>query len=230
MGEGLMHVLEKIRRKIVNLAFVEMRDLMPESCLRDDEEVAKNALSLPRRKSPPLTNIMLWVQCFAGMVGVFSTQYPQVVPELMAYMATIVKCSRDFEGVAWSQYDRAYSRQMAQTKDLRWSRLNPTLFSLCFAVRARRNIACSHCLSDNHVSDSCPDNPSRLALQWQIGAGCLTQQQYHQVPQVQQWKSSKQTKICYMFNKKDACSYSPCKFAKLESVVCGKCKTKYGMT
>ena len=202
MGEGLMPVPEKIRRKIVNLEFVEMRDLMPESWLRDDEEVAKNVLSLPRRKSAPMTNILLWVQCFAGIVGVFSTQYAQVVPELMAYMATIVKCSRDFEGVAWAQYDGAYRRQMAQTKDLRWSRLNPTLFSLCFAGKAKRNIVCSHCLSDNHVSDSCPDNPSRMALQWQIGAGCPTQQQYHQVPQVQQWKSSKQTKICYMFNKR----------------------------
>ena len=149
MGEGLMPVPEKIRRKIVNLEFfVEIRDLMPESWLRDDEEVAKNVLSLPR---------MLWVQCFAGMVGVFSTQCPQVVRELMAYMATIVKCSRDFEEIAWALYNRAYRRQMAQTKDLRWSWLNPTLFSLCFAGKARRNIVCLHCLSDNHVSDSCPD-------------------------------------------------------------------------
>ena len=68
-----------------------------------------------------------------------------MVPELMAYQAMIVKCSRDFEGLAWAQYDRAYRRQAAQTKDLRWSRLNPTLFSLCFTGKARRNIACAHC-------------------------------------------------------------------------------------
>ena len=39
--------------------------------------------------------------------------------------------------------------------------MNPTLFSLCFTGKARRNIACAHCLSDNHTSDTCPDNPSR---------------------------------------------------------------------
>ena len=125
-------------------------------------------LSLPWRKSVPLTNIMLWVQCFAGMVRVFSTQCPQAVPELMAYLATIVKCSRNFEGVAWAQNDRVYRRQ--KMKDFRWSRISPTLFSLCFAGKARRNVACSHCLSDNHVSDNCPDNP-RVGWQWQVGTG-----------------------------------------------------------
>ena len=41
-----------------------------------------------------------------------------MVPELMAYQATIVKCSHDFEGMGWAQYDWAYRRQVAQTKDL----------------------------------------------------------------------------------------------------------------
>ena len=45
--------------------------------------------------------------------------------------------------------------------------MNPTLFSLCFAGKARRNIACAHCLSDNHISETCPDNPSRSFFWWQ---------------------------------------------------------------
>ena len=105
------------------------------------------------------------------MVGVLSQKYPHMVPELMAYQATIVKCSRDFEGLAWARYDWAYRRQVAQTKDLRWSRLNPTLFSLCFAGKARRNITCAHCLSDNHTSDTCLDNPSHSFFWWQHPGG-----------------------------------------------------------
>ncbi len=31
---------------------------------------------------------------FAGYVSVLSTKYPQVVPEMMAYLTTIVKCSK----------------------------------------------------------------------------------------------------------------------------------------
>ena len=46
-------------------------------------------------------------------------------------------------------------------KDLLWSRLNPTLYSLCFAGKAKRHVACNFCLSDNHTPDQCPDNPPR---------------------------------------------------------------------
>ena len=101
---------------------------------------------------------MATVLCWNGRN--LTTKIPPMVPELMAYQLHFIKCSRNFEGLAWAQYNRAYKRQPAQTKDRRWSRLNPTLFSLCFAGKARCNIACAHCLSDNHTSDTCPDNPS----------------------------------------------------------------------
>ena len=147
------------------------------------------------------------------MVGVLSTRYPQMVPKLTAYLATIVKCSRDFEGVAWAQYDRAYRRQMAQTKDPQWSKLNPTLFSLCFAGKGKRNAVCCHCLSDNHVAESCPENPARMSVQWQMGVGWPTPVQAS--PKGAQKPKSGFTNICYLFNKKEGsgCAFSPCKFA-----------------
>ena len=86
----------------------------------------------------------------------------------MGYQALIIKCSRDFEGLAWAQYDRAYRHQAAQSKDLRWSKLNPLLYSLCFAGKARRNVACCHCLSDMHTSEACLENPTRALLSWSM--------------------------------------------------------------
>ena len=91
------------------------------------------------------------------MVGVLSTRYPTEIPEFMAYQALIVKCSRDYEGIGWVLYDRAFRRQVAVTKDLNWSRLIPTLHSLCLAGRAQRNKFCSACLSDNHAVEQCPE-------------------------------------------------------------------------
>ena len=67
------------------LEFVEMRDLMPETWLKEEEESARNTLSLPRRRTAPVTNILQWLQCYAGMVGVLSQKFPQMVPELMVY-------------------------------------------------------------------------------------------------------------------------------------------------
>ena len=101
MGDGLVPVPEKIAKKILGMEFVEMRDLLPDSW-RVEEEQGKNVLTLPKRKSAPLT-VLQWVQCYGRMVGVLATKYPGMISELMAYMIIIVKCARDFEGTAWSQ-------------------------------------------------------------------------------------------------------------------------------
>ena len=103
---------------------------------------------------------MCWILLgsFAALVEVLSRAYPTMVPEFMSYQAIIIKCARDFHGLAWAQYDRAYRRQVAHTKDLRWSRLNPTLYSLCFAGKAKHLIVCASCFSDSHATDQCLEN------------------------------------------------------------------------
>ena len=83
-----------------------------------EEETSKNILSWLRSKVGPVTDILQWLQCFSAMVGVLSRTYPQTVPEFMAYQATIIKCCRDFNGLAWVQYDWVYRRQVVQTRDL----------------------------------------------------------------------------------------------------------------
>jgi len=140
-----------------------MAELLPESWLAaesSDAEVsghAKVVSIFPKRRRAPVTDVLVWVQCFSAMVGVLSTKYPDKVPEFMAYQALIVKCSRDYEGFVWVLYDRAFRRQVAVTRDLNWSKLNPTLHSLCMAGKARKNKFCALCLSDNHSSDQCPE-------------------------------------------------------------------------
>ena len=110
----------------------------------------------------PVTNIQLWLSCYAAVVGVLSRAYLQMVPEFMAYQATIIKYCRDFEGIACAQYNRVYRRQVVQSKDLHWLKLNPTLYGLCFTGKAKRHVACNFCLSDIHSSDQCPDNPAKF--------------------------------------------------------------------
>ena len=200
IGEGLLPVPEKICRKIV---LWRRGTRCQNPGLGTMRKQHKKVLPLPWRESAPLTNLMLWVQCFAGVVGVFSTQYPQMMPDLMAYLTTI-EYSRDFEGVSRAQYHRAYRWQMAQTKDLRWPRLNPTLFSLCFTGKARRSVMYSHCLSDQHVSDSCTDW-GRFPNATAVSSGAPG-------PAMEVVKANKDL----IFNKKDAYSYNPCKFAHIQ--------------
>ena len=163
-------------KKIIKLEFVEMRDLMPETWLLDEEESKKATLSLPRHWSAPVTDILQWLQCYAALVSVLSKAYPQMVPEFMLYQAMIIKCARDFHGLAWAQYDRAYRRQVAQTKDLRWSWLNPTLYSLCFAGKAKCHVICSLQVTITH-----PSNVQTTLKVWELCHGtarlgrCITQ-------------------------------------------------------
>ncbi len=171
----MLPIPQKVVKRILELAFVEMGDLMPEVWMREEEEasVSRNVLILPKKRVGPVTDIGQWVQRFASFVSVLSTRYPKAVPELMAYMATIVKCSKDYHGVAWAQYDRGFRKQMATLRDLRWSRINPTLFSLCFSGKVRRNTMCNWCLAQSYDTDSCPENPPQAEWKGRGGeCGC----------------------------------------------------------
>ena len=68
-------------------------------------------------------------------------------------------------------------------------------------------------LSDNHLAESCPENPARLSVQWQMGVGWPTPVQAS--PRGTQKPKSGFMKIYYLFNKKEGsgCAFSPCKFA-----------------
>ena len=229
MGEGMLPVPDRLVKKIVKLEFVEMKELLPETKIREEDESSRSGSAFPRRKIEPVTNILQWVQCFSAMVGVLARVYPQMVPDLMAYQATIVRCYRDFSGLHWAQYDRMYRRQVAVTKDLRWAKLDPTLYSKCFAGNARRQPLCSHCLSDNHSSSECWENQPNIPWSW--SAQQSTHQEFYQ-----SWPQSRQQSVqieqsegqrgpCYMFNALGGsrCSYNPCKFRH----ICSECRGKH---
>ena len=129
-----------------------------------------------------MTDILQWLMCYAAMVGVLSKAYPSMVPKYMSYQAMIIKCAQDFEGLAWAQYNRMYRCQMAQTKELRWSKLNLTLYSLCFAGKAECHIVCSFCLSDTTALTSAQKIPTCYLLRhlaelqgWRSYAACSMQ-------------------------------------------------------
>ena len=62
---------------------------------------------------------------------------PLVFPELMAYLITISRVSQDFSGLAWVRYDSAFRRQVAITGNKHWSQIIPSLYSICFTVKAQ---------------------------------------------------------------------------------------------
>jgi hypothetical protein len=145
------------------------------------------------KRGPPITNIFSWLQGFASLVSTLSTKYPEMVPEFLAYQSTIIKCYKDYDGLTWVQYDRAFRRQVAIIKNLNWSHINGMLYSLCFAGKAKRSAICVYCLSDNHASERCPEAPPTTTGKRQSYAT---------------------SEVCRLFNASGGsrCHYTKCKF------------------
>ena len=96
-------------------------------------------------------------------------EHPTRVPELMGYMVLILRASREFEGSAWAVYDDAYRRQAETSGQWQWSRVNSSLYSVCFTGKAAKAARCERCLSAGHATDDCslpgeedPDVSKRL--------------------------------------------------------------------
>ena len=228
MGDGLVPVPERIVAKILKLEFVEMQDLIPETWSEGgpSEEFQK---FFGKRRRAPVTDILRWVQCFAAMVSVLSQHHSNLLPEFMAYLAIIVKCQHDYEGIGWLQYDRAFRRQAAVSKDLHWSRINTSLFSLCFTGKARARTICQICMSSDHATAQCPEGPYGSC--WPLGFGqppnAQTAPPYPSSgPALAKSSGRRSRDICGLFNSRSGpatCTYKACKFVH----VCSECRGQH---
>ena len=148
----------RLSRRIVELEFVEISELLPDSWQEETQPlVVFDAQLNPRRLSrkAPVQDISLWIECFSRMAAVLVTRYPDKGPELWAYQASIVRAARNYEGLAWVAYDRQYRREALARKDLNWSATNSRLYNEAFTGRAKAIPRCCHCLSDSHTTAHC---------------------------------------------------------------------------
>ena len=78
----------KLVQKVLNLEFIEMAELVPESWGIDPDPswCCHQGRRLARRR--PVTDILLWLESYSALVAA-----------LVAYQATIIKAYRNFEGM-----------------------------------------------------------------------------------------------------------------------------------
>ena len=158
VGEGLLPVLAKLAEKIAWWEFIEMAELLPKfwSPLSPSEASSTPTIIQggPRCKRT-VTDIATWLQCFATYTSVMSRAHPQPVPEFLACLIIVLRASQDFGGVAWVMYDAALGRQAAITGNRQWSRVNPSLYSICFSGVVCTGTCCKLCLSLSHPTRDC---------------------------------------------------------------------------
>ena len=166
--------------------------------------------------------ITVWSQCFALYVSVMAKTYPKCVSELMANMCTIIHASQEYEDSAWVAYDTAYGQQAAATQNRHWSKINPSLFPMCFSGSSKKAVRCSHCNALGHNEDFCQlrgkEEPD--VTQWihAVESAVLPFSKASKgkvPPYTYGWSKG----VCHEFNDGN-CTHHPCKFRHSCSI-CG---------
>lgn len=239
VGEGLPPVPAKLAKTIRRWEFTEMSELLPEywgfvSGAKSEEDESLQARRIPAQKKRKVTDIDTWLQCFGTYIAVMAGGSPEAVPELIAYQLFILGASQDYEGLAWVTYDAAFRRQAAATGNRQWSRVNPSLHSICFAGAAKRAVRCDLCLSRTHqtrdcalVSDPDPEMGTRLrlleaalsALTWKQATSTSGATQARAVTSPRQYSPyGGEPEPCRKWNEK-RCGYRRCRYPH----VCSEC-------
>lgn len=218
IGDGLPPVPARVADKITKWEFIEMHEMLPEFwAQKTDEAGGKASTSSKARARKRVQDINVWLQCFALYVSVMSAKDPGYIPELMAYMVSILRASQEYEGTAWTTYDTAYRRQAAATGHKKWSQVNPSLYTVCFTGKARRATRCDLCLSSAHKTEEChlwnDDDPDLAKRMRAVETAVVAFSSNSNVA-----KTSVTAEVCRLYNQRK-CRFRNCKYTH----ICQRC-------
>ena len=216
VGEGLPPVPPKLARKIVAGDYIEMEELLPEMCTREDSEPGAK-----RRCSRRASDIFTWLQCFRVYGSIRGSRSPEMkmIPELMAYMGTIIRANRKYVGSEWLRYDMLFRKHTAFRNDTKWSVINPTIYARCFMAAARNPPRCETCLSVTHETKDCPQHD---VSEWDIEARLRNMEQtIHNLPPAPTRHHIQFSgEVCRKWNKGE-CNYPFCRHTHVCSLCSG---------
>ena len=198
----------KLVKRILDLEFIDMVELVPDSWRYQEEESSGCCHQSKRFRRGPVTDILLWVECYSSMIEVLCSSFPSKTPQFMAYQKTIVRAHRTFSGDGWAMYDACYRRKAAAMKSLDWAQVDFNLYNETFTGRAKAINRCKFCASEHHTSGDCvlaPEPPRRNR---------------------QSYKRYEDTRLtnytCNLYNHRQGsrCRFNPCRFIH----ACSECQ------
>ena len=154
---GFATVPPKLIRRVCQGEFTEMWEMLPESWRA--EAMIGSCCHSRRPRRGPITDFAVWAECYATLAAILAASHPSKAPHFFAYLRTIARTSRNYDGGAWATYNAAYRRQAANCNNWNWDHVDAPLFSETFAGRARVIPRCRFCSMDTHGSPDCPYAP-----------------------------------------------------------------------
>jgi len=165
LGRGIPPLPKKLVEKMLAWKYVDLAELPPArgNTVKNAGQLSQNIVLIQspevlRNQQRLIPDITIWVQCFGIYASVLATQFPQHVPELLAYMGDIIKASKQFKWPSWVIYDVAYRQCMEETGQKDWSKVDPSIYARSFTGWAKTSSWCTWCVSLDHDNSSCPFN------------------------------------------------------------------------
>ena len=193
--------------------YIDIWELLPETWQVESAEGACCHSKRPCRSL--VTDINVWVECYATLAAILSCTYPEKARHFFAYLRTIFRVSWTFESSAWlpTIWRTVGKRPIGAP----WI---AALYSEAFAGRAKMIPRCRYCLVDTHTSPECPHAPAETTPEYRPSRGPLPPRQ----PAGRSSSSSTPAvvELCCLYNAPGGqrCRYTQCRFAHL----CSKCK------
>ena len=214
---GFGSVPPKLVKKTLAKEYIDIWELLPETWQLEAEGSCCHS---KRPRHSLVTDVSLWTECYATMAAILVAAFPAKAPHLFAYLRTITKASRTFEGSAWASYDMAYRRQAANRGSLDWGLVDPALYNEAFAGRAKLVPRCRYCLADTHASQEFPHSPAETAG----GAESRPTRPLFR-PQGSSGRPASSVVICRLFNSPGGsrCRFPQCRYAHS----CSRCRRSH---
>ena len=80
--------------RIIKLEFVEMSEMLLETWGPESQDAAAGPCRMSRRV--PITDILVWAECFSLMGAILAQRYSDKAPQLWAYLRHIVHAARNY--------------------------------------------------------------------------------------------------------------------------------------
>ena len=163
VGDGLPATLKKLHTHILNWKCVDLAELRPVGPLDKMNPVPDPqrfiimpGMEVTRAAKKSIEDILTWVQCFTTYVAILSTKFPEAVPDLMAYMLSIIWAYQKYEHPQWRNYNEAFRDKAATTGNRKWSVIDSHLSNQIFTGKAHKLPVCTHCGASTHHTEGCP--------------------------------------------------------------------------
>ena len=214
IGDGLPAIPKRLHDWMINWEFVDLAELKPAGVLESlhpepdpQRYIILPGLEVARARKKPIEEIGRWIQCFAIYMAVMARKHPKAIPEMLAYMLSIMRAQQEYEEPAWSRYDEAFREKVAAIGNRKWSQIDTHIYNQVFTGRAKKRPICAGCGSTSHDSSVCPEGHGQGKKF--IGT---SQQGVRAVARSLVPNSG----ICYDFNNKGECSYGAmCKYCHM---------------